>query len=247
MFRKIFQPFYTLYVLVTFVACLLICFPFFLLISAGNNIAARKAIYTIIKYWAKGWLWIIGMPLKTSGAKPPPGRYVIVANHISYMDTIAIFAAIPFYFRALGKKEISGIPILGFLYRQIVVMVDRDSPKSRALSMRLMWRVLAHESSITIFPEGTFNETGEPLKEFYNGAFRLAISSQTPILPLIFADMEKRWDYRAWWKLWPGRNRAIFLSPIEVKGVQQQDINMLKQTVYEAMQTEIIKISGKLK
>jgi len=245
MFRKVFQPFYTLYVLVAFIVCLLICFPFFLLISAGNNITARKTIYAIIKYWAKGWLWIIGMPIKTGGVKPPPGRYVIVANHISYMDTIAIFAAIPFYFRALGKKEISRIPVLGFLYRQIVIMVDRDSPKSRTLSMRLMWRVLAHESCITIFPEGTFNETGEPLKEFYNGAFRLAISSQTPILPLIFADMEQRWDYRAWWKLWPGRNRVIFLPPIAVHNIEPQNINTLKQTVYEAMETEIIKISGK--
>ncbi len=241
MLRKIVQPFYTLYVLLTFLVCLLVCFPAFALISIGNNIKARKAIYTIIKYWAKGWLWAIGMPVKTTGDMPTDGRYVIVANHISYMDTIAIFATVPFYFRALGKKEISRIPILGFLYRQIVIMVDRDSDKSRAKSMRLMWRVLKYESSIIIFPEGTFNETGAPLKDFYSGAFRLAINTGTPILPLIYADMQGRWHYSGWWKLWPGRNRAIFLPVVPVDGLKLEDVSELKKKVYVIMEDAILK------
>jgi len=244
MLRKIVQPFYTLYVLLTFVICLLCCFPAFVLISIGNNIRARKAIYTIIKYWAKGWLLVIGMPVKTSGTLPPDGRYVIVANHISYMDTIAIFATVPFYFRALGKKEISRIPVLGFLYKQIVIMVDRESDKSRAKSMRLMWRVLKHESSIIIFPEGTFNETGSPLKDFYSGAFRLAINTGTPILPLIYGDMQDRWHYSGWWKLWPGRNRAVFLPLVAVEGLTLEDVPALKQDVYDVMEAALLRTKG---
>lgn len=166
MLRKIVQPFYTAWVAITFIISLLLAFPFFLLISAGNNFAARRAIYYIIRVWGKAWLWLIGMPLRVQGQKPPAGRYIVVANHISYLDTIVIFPAVPGYFRALGKIEISKIPILGFVYRQIVVMVDRSNAHSRALSMRMMSRTLKNESSIVIFPEGTFNETGEPLKDF---------------------------------------------------------------------------------
>lgn len=242
MLRKIVQPFYTAFVAITFVISLLLAFPFFLLISIGNNVAARRAIHYIIRVWGKGWLWLIGMPVRVQGHKPPPGRYIVVANHISYLDTLVIFPAIPGYFRALGKIEISKIPVLGFVYRQIVVMVDRSNAHSRAVSMRIMKHTLKHESSIVIFPEGTFNETNQPLKEFYNGAFRLAISTQTPIFPVLLPDTVHRWHYSAWWKLWPGSNRVVYLPPVAVSGLTMDDVIMLKQQVFEMMEQELIKL-----
>ena len=104
-----------------------------------------------------------------------------------------------------------------------------------------MWRVLKKESDILIFPEGTFNETGKPLKEFYDGAFRLAITTQTPVFPVIFPDTEDRWHYSAWWKVWPGRNRVVYLEPVEVKGMVIEDLPALKQQVYSAMEAALIK------
>ncbi len=242
MLRKLLQPFYTAYVLLSFVVCLLAAFPFFVLISIGNNIAARKAIYTIIRYWSEAWLWLIGMPVKRLGPKPPKGKYVVVANHISYMDTLVIFPGIPSYFRALGKKEISKIPVLGYVYKQIIVPVDRSKANSRAKSMRLMWRVLKYESNIVIFPEGTFNENPSlPLKDFYDGAFRLAINAQTPILPMILVDTVDRWHYSHWWKLWPGKNRIVYMQPVEVSGLHLADVPALKQKVFEQMEAELRK------
>ena len=241
MFRKILQPFYTTYAVTTFMIGLIINFPFFLLISIGNNIAARRTIHTIIRYWARSWLWMTGMSLTISGPKPPKRRYVIVSNHISYLDTVVLFPGLPGYFRALGKKEFSKVPVMGFLYRQIVIMVDRSSEHSRAKSMKLMWRVLKNESDILIFPEGTFNETGKPLKEFYSGAFRLALVTQTPILPVIFPDTVDRWHYSAWWKIWPGRNRAIYLDPIPVDGMTMDNLAELKQRVYDVMEAALVK------
>jgi 1-acyl-sn-glycerol-3-phosphate acyltransferase len=241
MLRKILQPFYTAYVLITFSVSILAAFPFFIIISISNNAVARKAIYTIIRVWSAGWLWVIGMPLKRIGKLPAKGRYVVVANHISYLDTLVIFPALPGYFRALGKKEISKIPIVGFIYKQVVIMVDRSSVHSRARSIRLLWRVLHREGSIIIFPEGTFNETANPLKEFYDGAFRLAINTQTSILPMVFPDTVNRWHYSAWWKLWPGRNRVIYLEPIETNGLTMENLPELKRQVYELMEKEIVK------
>jgi len=241
MFRKILQPFYTAYVAVTFFVSVLAAFPFFVLISIGNNTAARKAIYTIIKVWAKGWLWIIGMPLKRIGKQPEKGRFIVVANHISYLDTLVIFPAIPGYFRALGKKESSKIPVIGFIYKQVAIMVDRSNVHSRARSMRLLWRVLHREGSILIFPEGTFNETAGPLKEFYDGAFRLAINTQTSILPMVFPDTVNRWHFSAWWKFWPGQNRVVYMEPVDVAGLTAEGLPMLKQKIYGLMEMELIK------
>ena len=241
MFRKILQPFYTAYVVITFVISVAVLFHLFVLISLGNNVAARKAIFSIIKYWSVFWLWLIGMPVKKSGKRPPEGKYIIVANHISYLDTLVIFPAVPGHFRPLGKKEISKIPVIGFIYKQVVIMVDRSSAHSRAKSMRLLWRVLNHEANIIIFPEGTFNETAAPLKEFYDGAFRLAINTQTPIFPIIFPDTVNRWHYSAWWKFWPGINRAIHLEHIEVSGLTLENLPELKQQVFSAMEAELKK------
>jgi 1-acyl-sn-glycerol-3-phosphate acyltransferase len=239
--KKLLQPLYAVYAASTFLAGLLICFPFFMLLAAGNDIVYRRVIYRIVRVWAQCWLLITGMPVRVLGSRPNGGRHVIVANHISYLDTVILFPALPGYFRALGKKEFSKVPLLGFLYRQIAIMVDRSSSESRAKSMKLMWRVLKRESDILIFPEGTFNETGAPLKSFYDGAFRLAITSQTPILPMVFPDTVKRWHYSGWWKLWPGKNRVVYLPAIPVTGLTMADLPTLKQQVYEAMEAELVK------
>ncbi|MCW3122088.1 MAG: 1-acyl-sn-glycerol-3-phosphate acyltransferase [Flavipsychrobacter sp.] len=245
MVRKVLQPFYTAYVIITFAVSILLAFPFFVLISLGNNATSRKAIYTIIRYWCIGWLWLIGMPVKIIGKRPRTGRYVIVANHISYLDTLIIFPGIPGFFRALGKKEVSKIPVVGFIYKQVVIMVDRSNPHSRAKSLRLLWRVLNKEGNIIIFPEGTFNETPAPLKEFYDGAFRLAINTQTPIFPMILPDTVHRWHYSAWWKIWPGRNRVVYLAPVPTDGMKMEDLPQLKKQVYNLMEAELIKYAMK--
>ena len=229
MFRKILQPFYTAYVAITFGTSILAVFPLFVIISVGNNVRARKAIFTVIKYWSQWWMWVIGMPVTKIGKKPPVGRYVVVANHISYLDTLVLFPAVPGYFRPLGKKEISRIPVVGFIYKQVVIMVDRSNLHSRARSVHLLWRVLHKEGNIIIFPEGTFNETENTLKEFYDGAFRLAINTQTALLPMIFPDTVYRWHYSAWWKFWPGRNRVVYLDPVPAAGLTLADLPELKK------------------
>ncbi len=99
-----------------------------------------------------------------------------------------------------------------------------------------MYRQLKSECHIAIFPEGSFNETGETLKTFYDGAFRLAVATGTPVLPLVFPDTAHRWHYSAWWKLAPGRNRAIFLDPI---AIAEKDIGTVKQEAFVAIETAL--------
>ncbi len=244
MLRRILHIIHATYMLLTFTASVLVAFPFFVLIGLMNNAQSRKMIWYIIHYWAMGWLWVSGMPLRRKGPKPPPGRYVVVLNHISYLDAIMIFPALRNYFRPLGKKEMAHIPLMGFIYKQITLLVDRSNQHSRAKSMRLMYRTVRNEADIVIFPEGTFNETGAPLKSFYDGAFRLAINAQTPILPVLLPDTEKRWHYSAWWKTSPGRNRAVYLDPIPVDGLTLNDLPALKEKVYRVMEKELIRLKG---
>ena len=188
----------------------------------------------------QAWLWTIGMPVKVLGNKQY-GRYVYIANHSSYVDDLILFPAIRSHFLVLGKEDLAKVPVWGYQYKHFVVLVDRKSPESRALSMKRMAETLEKEGGILIFPEGTFNETDRPLKEFYDGAFRLAITTQTPIVPIIFPDAVDRAHYSAWWKFWPGPNRAVYLDQIPVKGLTLENLPALKQLAYALMEDALVK------
>lgn len=234
MIRKLLQPFYTAYIVMIFLATLFIVLPFYLLLSIPRSRQGRRWMWRLSKTWARLWLWLAAMPVRCSG-RAPRGRFVVVANHVSYLDPIVIFDVLPWQFRPLGKKEIAKAPVFGFIYAQMALLVDRSSTHSRAKSMRLMWRVLRHECSIFIYPEGTFNETEELMAPFYDGAFRLAINTGVPILPMIFPDTKDRWHYSHWWKIWPGRNRALYLDPVPVEGLTMKDLPELKEKVRAIM------------
>ena len=81
--------------------------------------------------------------------------------------------------------------------------------------------------------------THQPLKEFYDGAFRIAIETQTPIKPILFLDGYKRMHYRNIFTLTPGKNRAIHLAEIPVQGLTLDDIPQLKQTVFDVMEAKL--------
>jgi 1-acyl-sn-glycerol-3-phosphate acyltransferase len=95
---------------------------------------------------------------------------------------------------------------------------------------------LKRNVSIFIFPEGTLNETGAPLKEFFDGAFRLAIEMQTPIKPLLFIDTVDRLHYSSLFKLTPGPNRVVHLPEVPVAGLTMSDLKDLKQRVHGMME-----------
>ena len=239
--RIVFQPLYFIYALCTFILTVILFLPFIITISMINNISSRKIVFSIIRIWLKIWLTIIGMPVQTIG-KMSPNRCVMIANHISYMDTLVLFPSTNNYFRILGNKEMSRIPLLSVIYKQIAILVDRSSPESRAKSFKLMFRVIRNNVSIFIFPEGKFNTSSGVLKPFYDGAFRLAISTQTPIQPIILPDTVNRWHYSGIWKFWPGKNRVIFLEPVSVEGMKLENLPLLKQKVFTLMEKELLKI-----
>lgn len=138
--------------------------------------------------------------------------------------------------RILGKYEMVKVPVFGWIYRAAVILVDRRDSDTRSRSVRALKSALKHHISIFIFPEGTFNETKQPLKEFYDGAFRIAIETQTPIKPVLLVDTLDRLHYRGIFELTPGLNRVVYLEEIPVKGLTLKDIQSLKQKTYTIME-----------
>ena len=141
--------------------------------------------------------------------------------------------------RPLGKIEMTKIPIFGFIYKYAIVTVDRSDAQHRLQSLRILRSVLSKGISIFVFPEGTFNETNKPLKEFYNGAFKLALETQTPIKPVLFLDTYKRMNNRSIFSLNPGKSRVVYLEEMSVEGLGVNDVLVLRDMVYQKMEAAL--------
>jgi 1-acyl-sn-glycerol-3-phosphate acyltransferase len=242
-FKKIIQVLFTIYAFILFGVFLLIIFPLVIIVSFAGKIKGGNILYKICNYWADVWLFFVGIRTKRIYVTPhdKSKQYIFVANHISNMDVPMFVKVIRQPVRALGKIEMSKIPIFGFLYRNTVVMVDRSSAENRARSVMVLKSVVKKGISIFVFPEGTFNTTGKPLKEFYDGAFRIAIETQTPVKPVVFLDTLDRLHYNSVFTLTPGKCRAVFLEDISVEGMTLKDMAALKQRVWTAMEEALLK------
>lgn len=239
---KILQVIYCIYALVWFVVLMLLLFPFVLGASFFGRIRGGNAIYRICMFWADCWFLVIGIFHRNIYESAPMNgeQFIYVANHISYIDAPLIVKTLRRPIRVLGKYEMTKVPVFGYIYKYAVVTVDRSNAEQRAKSVRQLKSVLKKGISIFIFPEGTFNLTSEPLKEFYDGAFRIAIETQTPIRPVLFLDGYARMPHHGILSLSPGRSRSIFLEPIIVDDYTIQDMAKLKQKVYEVMERKLV-------
>ena len=153
------------------------------------------------------------------------------------MDIPCIVMCIHQPIRVLGKYEMVRYPVFGLIYRVAAILVDRSDAAHRAQSLRALKAAVKRGISIFIFPEGTFNETNMPLKDFYDGAFRTAIETQTPIKPIIFVDNYERLNQKSIFSLTPGICRCVYLNEIKVDDYKtRKDVQLLKQKVYKAME-----------
>jgi 1-acyl-sn-glycerol-3-phosphate acyltransferase len=197
--------------------------------------------------WADIWFPLIFIfPRKIFEAPHDKKRsYIFVSNHISFMDAPVIVKAYRQPIRPLGKIEMGKVPVFGFIYRNAIVTVDRSSPEHRAESVRILKSIIRKGISVLVFPEGTFNMTHKPLKEFYDGAFRVAIETQTPVKPVIFPDNYSRLHYKSVFSLTPGRCRIIYLDEIPVEGLTTEDIPKLKEKVFVIMENKLKEYGAK--
>ncbi len=236
------QWMYCLYAIMLFVAIMLIIFPFVLISSFFGRIKGGNMIMKLCMLWADLWFPLVFIFNKKIYETPhdKSRAYIFVTNHISYLDAAIIPKAYRQPLRPLGKAELSKVPVFGFIYRNAIVTVDRSSPENRAKSVGLLKSIISKGISVLVFPEGTFNMTTHPLKDFYDGAFRVAIETQTPVKPVLFLDAYRRMNYKTIFSLTPGRSRLLYLGEIPVEKYSAEDVIQLKEEVYAIMEKKLI-------
>ena len=238
---KFLQWIYCIYAFILFVTIMLILFPFVIIASFFGRIRGGNAIFRICSVWAELWFPLIFIfPRRSFEARHESSKpYIFVINHSSLLDAALLPKAFHQPVRPLGKVEMSKIPLFGFIYRKAIVTVDRGNAANRAKSIRILKSIIGKGISVLFFPEGTYNETKLPLKDFYNGAFRVAIETQTPVKPVLFLDAYNRMHHQKVFSLNPGRCRIVFLDEIPVAGLRIDDTDDLKWKVYEIMERKL--------
>ena len=167
-----------------FITSLLLLFPFFLVIFQIFPKSKTTISYPVRVFWARLLLFCFGIRIKlhADNYSFEKGNYIFVSNHRSLLDIVICNAVIPLKFQFLAKKELTKIPLFGYIIRNTSLMVNRESNTSKVNSLTLLKETLKKGTSVLVFPEGTRNTTEVYLQPLRNGAFRLAEETGTPIV-----------------------------------------------------------------
>ena len=211
-----------------------------------GKIKGGNFIFMLCRLWADIWFFLIFIRHKKIFEAPHDKSkpFIFVSNHISYLDAAIIPKAYRQPIRPLGKVEMSKVPVFGFIYRNAIVTVDRSSAMNRANSIRVLKSIIKKGISVMVFPEGTFNMTTKPLKDFYDGAFRVAIETQTPLKPVLFLDAYRRMPYESLFSMSPGLNRIVYLDAIGLENLTLADLEKFKLQVFNLMEKKLIEYNA---
>ncbi len=194
--------------------------------------------YKFLWIWSLIFSWLTFIRYKFYGRENfiKNRSYIYVCNHTSFLDLPGIRLLVPGEFRPLAKKELLKIPVFGWIARGATVIVDRSSRESKQASLTRLKEILSHGISILLFAEGTQNRTKEILQPFKDGAFRLAVDTQTSLLPMVVIGAGKLMPPGTI-NLRPGLIRIYVGKEIQVDAAS--DAAQLKQTTFDVMKKMI--------
>ena len=240
---KVLSALYLVYAGIIFIILMFIALPFVLIATTlFKPLQGKRIGLFILRCWAWGFSLLSFFFVRTKNISLVNTNtpHIYIANHGSYLDAIAVCISVPQSFSALGKIEMSKVPVFGWIYSRIVVMIDRSSKESREESVTTLKAEINNGQSILLFPEGTMNKTAGVLSDFYDGAFRIAIETQTPIQPFIILNNRKLLPRVNPLTAHPGVITAVFLPEVAVNEYKINDVEILKLKVYTMMKEALI-------
>ncbi len=236
-----------------YIAWVLFVFTFFMILYLPGILVPflfGEKYGTISYQFLKLWSWTFSklnfIPYEITGKENiQTGKtYIYISNHTSYLDIPGVCLTVPTQIRPLAKKELKKIPVFGWIAENAAIIVDRSSNESRRKSMDHLKDVLKRGISILIFPEGTQNRSKEPLQPFYDGAFRIAIEMQQPVLPMVILGAGRLMPPKQFIII-PGKIKINVLEEIPTAGMNLADLPALKEKVINVMTVAIQSYSSK--
>jgi 1-acyl-sn-glycerol-3-phosphate acyltransferase len=193
--------------------------------------------HQIARVWARGCVWASASKLTIVGAeklrKHPVAVYT--SNHTSYMDTPVIFAALPFQFRILARKDLWSIPFIGwYLNRSRQIPIDIVNPRASLSSLSAGAKALRLGMALFVFPEGGRTSDGE-LRPFLSGAAFMAIRAQVPLVPMALSGVYELLPIHTH-HFYPGELTLKIGEPIETVGMSLRQSEELTERLRAAIE-----------
>ncbi|MBP6386805.1 MAG: 1-acyl-sn-glycerol-3-phosphate acyltransferase [Pseudarcicella sp.] len=193
------------------------------------------------RVWGKIYFFMIGIPLEIEYKQQLDSKkaYVFCFNHFSYIDIAVFGMVIKNYTAFVGKSDLKGIPLFGYMFAKLHIQVDRSNKNSRIKSLSKSIKALQNGRSIAIAPEGgikykNFPTMHTPLKD---GAFAMAIQQQVPIVPISYLNNHEILDSNKMLNRKP--IKVIVHEAISTQGMTNDDLETLKAQTLEVIQTAL--------
>ena len=213
--------------------------PLFVLVTSGFGSfslllslfdKAGRWQHRAAQVWARVMLLVAGSPLTVIGAETQPKDPVAVyaSNHLSYMDTPVIFAALPFQFRILARHNLWKLPFIGwYLNRSGQIPVNADNPRASISSLNVGVKALKAGMPLVIFPEGGRSVDGH-LRTFMSGPAFMAIRAQVPLVPMALVGTHELFPMHTW-HFRPRPVKVVLGTPFSTDGLTTRDANALTE------------------
>jgi 1-acyl-sn-glycerol-3-phosphate acyltransferase len=180
------------------------------------------------RYWARGLTSFWGVDLVVYGAENMANASgcVVMANHASYADIVALFIALPVIPGFMAKRELLKVPFLAAALRAGGhVIVDRAAGDQAKKALESAARQVREGRTVLVFPEGTRGD-GEFIGDFKSGGFRLARTASVPIFPVGLRGASQVGPKHSI-LFWPGRIEVHIGEPIlpaDIQGLEQPEV-----------------------
>lgn len=236
--RKYAQAIYFVYFYAMFACWLLLFYPLFIiLLRVKKN---YQWAHWLRKRGCQMVLLLVGMRVQKiyESTHGIPGPCIYAPNHSSFLDIIIGIVAFDHYHHYLGKQELAEIPLFGIFFRSMDIPVNRKTPGGRYKAYIRAKEDLNKGVSLVIFPEGTTSPKAPDLIAFKNGAFKLAVEEQAPLVPVTYLDNWRLLPYDRPWVGRPGKTRVVFHEPL-LPGKGEKEADRLKSATYDVMHQKI--------
>jgi 1-acyl-sn-glycerol-3-phosphate acyltransferase len=234
MIKNIIARSLAIWALLVFATTMMLFIWFYLPCFLMNDPLKTRYHRRISQIWMGLFLFFAGCRFKVTGKEVFDGleNAIVVCNHNSLIDIPVSTPFLPRANKTIAKKSFVYVPLFGWVYQFASVIVDRKNDQSRRASFEKMKEVLNNGLDMLIYPEGTRNKTSAPLKSFYDGAFKLAIDTQKPIVPVVLLNTKYILPAQPIMYLRPGKIEMHILPAIYPAGHSKDS---LKKLVFETM------------
>ncbi|MBT9489557.1 MAG: 1-acyl-sn-glycerol-3-phosphate acyltransferase [Rubrivivax sp.] len=206
-------------------------------------LAARRAR---IAWWSAKMLRMLGLQLQVSGTFKP-GAKLIVANHVSWLDIMAIHAVCP-EARFVSKADVQTWPLVNRLVDSAQTLyIQRENRRDALRVVHQMADALKAGDTVAVFPEGTTGP-GPELLPFHANLLQAAIATGTPVQPVVlrFADRHGRFSTAAQylgdttltqslWRLAAGQGLVVHVTVLAAQGSEHADRRALSEHLRQLM------------